>query len=170
VPTLQPIEFPAGVDMIVRGIFYPLGGMSLPLSSVGNASFNASDPLATAKMYHRVRRGGGQLHGTDATDERRYLYRAYAAGTLVSFRAGVLVAATGDDTVTVDLKKDGTTVLSAPISITTSPAAYASLAGTISVAAYAAGVCFDVTVDATHNAGTLPQGVWWEAVFDSEAP
>lgn len=140
-----------------------------PANCVGSNNFNGSDPLTTAKQYHRFRVGFAQAHGTAATNERRAVHIAAAAGTIESFKAGPVVAASGDSTVAVDLRKNGTTVLSAVITIDNGKAAYSLTAGTLSVTTYAAGDVLEQVVTSTPGTGTPPQGVFGTAIL-SENP
>jgi hypothetical protein len=79
------------------------------------------------------------------------------------------VLLTGNDTCTVDLLKNGTTILSSTIGLASSDTARVAKTGTISNASLVAGDCLEVKVIATHNAGTLPQGVFAEIILNEDA-
>jgi hypothetical protein len=155
-------------DLVVTGNLQ-CTTISLPESCVVNANVSGSDPLAAAKTRHRHLRTQRQAHGTAATAERRVVHVAHAAGTVSAFRVGPVVAAVGDSTATLDLYKNGTTVLSGTVVVNNSKAAYSKTTGTVSSAAYVAGDVFEVVQTISAGTGTLPQGVFADAVFDELA-
>ena len=137
----------------------------VPAGSFGDPQIGAANPIDAAKLKHQYAPRLAQAHGTAATAERRVVHVARASGTVAAVEAGPVVAAVGDSTVSVDVRKNGTTILSAPITIDNGDAAYAKVAGAISSAAYVAGDVFEVVITVTAGTGTLPQGVFATAVF-----
>ena len=94
---------------------------------------------------------------------------AKSAGVVDSFRAGSIAAAVGDSTVSVELKKNGTSVLAAAIALDNANTAYVPEAGSVNTPAYVAGDVFTVQVSISAGTGTLPQGVFASAVFQEAA-
>jgi hypothetical protein len=135
-------------------------------AAVGNNQMSPADPAQPDKLYHRFRRAWGQPHGTAATAERRALYVAGADGTLTDFRVGVVAAAVGDSTVTLDLRKNGTSVLSSAVTLTSSAAAYAKTTAAVATPGYVAGDVFELVQTVSAGTGTLPQGAFAVAAFD----
>lgn len=156
-------------DQLFTGTVTFQAAPSVPASSFGDDEFDAGDPLTAEKQIHRYVRSLAQAHGTDATAERRIVHRAHAAGSVVAVRCGVSVAATGDSTATVDVKKNGTTILSAPVVLDSGNAAFAVEEGTVSVPTYVADACLEVVVTVSAGTGTLPQGLSVEVVVDESA-
>lgn len=149
--------------------FHRFDNVVLPANSVGDNQFDADDPLSTTNQRHQHRGRLTQAHGTAATDERRVVHVARAAGTVTGVQAGAVVAATGDSTVTVDVLKNGTTVLTGVITLDSGDAAYAEVSGTVVTTGaedYAAGDVFEVVINATVGTGVLSQGVYADVVFD----
>lgn len=145
---------------------------TLPESAVGDREFDAGDPLTVAKQDHQHVCSDGQASGVAATAVTKVIHVAQGPGTVTAFNAGPIVAATGDSTVTVDLKKNGTTVLTGTITLDNGDAAYSKVAGAIAssgVEDYVAGDVFTVVQTVTAGTGTLPQGVFWQATFDEGA-
>ena len=145
---------------------------TLPASSFGDREFDSGDPLAVAKQRHQHVKSDGQASGSAATAVTKVLHVATGPGTVTGFKAGPVVAAVGDSTVTVDLKKNGTTVLTGTVQIDSGDAAYASVAGAVVSSGsedYVAGDVFTVVQTVSAGTGTLPQGVFWSATFDEEA-
>lgn len=155
-------------DVDVRGTITPRG-FACPASSVGSAGFSGSDPLVSSKRYHRHNRVFAQVHGSAASAERRAIHVAKGAGSVLVARAGVVVACIGDSTISVDVRLNGTTILTAPISIDSGDVAYAKVSGSIPVATYSAGDVLEVVVTVTAGTGTLGQGLFVDVVCDEAA-
>ncbi|VTU02779.1 Marine sediment metagenome DNA, contig: S03H2_L04701 OS=marine sediment metagenome GN=S03H2_18785 PE=4 SV=1 [Gemmataceae bacterium] len=137
----------------------------VPPGSFGDPQIGAANPIDATKVKHQYAPQLAQAHGTAATAERRIVHVARAAGTVAAVGAGPVVAATGNSTVTVDVRKNGTSILTSTISLTSATAAFARVAGTINTAAYVAGDVFEVVVTVAAGTGTLPQGVSVQVVF-----
>ena len=131
----------------------------IPAQSIGDQEFGTSDPLGAEKQEHQHTQRFGQAHGTAAAAERRTVHAARSAGQLLEFRAGVSVACVGDSTITVDLYKNGSTILSSPVVIDSGDAAYDLLDGAFASTGYVADDVFEVVVTVSAGTGTLGQGL-----------
>lgn len=101
-----------------------------------------------------------------AVTERRVIHTVYGAvSELVEVDAGAPVACIGNATVTYDVRKNGTTVLSALATLNSTVAAYDLAAGTISVSAAVAGDVFEIVETATVGTGTLATRPFVRLVF-----
>jgi hypothetical protein len=145
-------------DMIVSGEL-KCGTFVPPTNSFGNSNVKTTDPITANKLYHQHQKALGQKHTDTAAAERRVIHVAVDAGTLISFEAMATVANIGDSTVTVNLYKNGSSILSSVPSLTSSNAAFARVAGTFSNAAYVAGDVFEVVITISAGTGTLAKGV-----------
>lgn len=139
----------------------------VPAGSFGNTQASAADPLDATKVKHQYVKTLAQVHGTPAATERRVVHVARAAGNVVAAEAGHVVAGAAGATLTVDVRKNGTTVLTGAISHDVTAAAFAETAGAVDAtpAAYVAGDVIEVVITATAGAGTLPQGVYANVVM-----
>jgi hypothetical protein len=151
-------------DVIIRGGLRVTASAnsSLPDSIVRNntVSSQAGDEISALKLQH-AHRALWQQPNTASTDETRVIHVVHGAtATIQAFKAGSIAAAVGDSTVTVDLKKNGTTCLSAPITLDSANSARVVEAGTLSVTSAIAGDVLEVVIDATEGTGTLPTGVF----------
>lgn len=131
-----------------------------PGAVFGNNQANPGDPLQPDKLYTRYQARLSQPQGSDAIAERRTVHMALAAGVVNAIKATLDVAITGADTVAVDVLKNGTSILSAPVSLTSGNAAGAVVNITPAVTAYAAGDRLAVVVTPAHSTGTLPRGLY----------
>ena len=151
-------------DLRVKGRLQA-DAIDLPANSVVNATVSSGSPLDTTKVDHQHVPVGSQVHGSAAVNERRVIHVAHGDGTVADFVAGIVVAAVGAASVTVDLRKNGASILNAAISITNANTAYQKVVATFSSTAYVVGDVFEVVIVATAGGGTLPQGLFWKALF-----
>lgn len=143
--------------------------ITLPNNAVRNENIASDAKVAGSKVGALIKRFWSQPN-TAAAAVTQAIHRAAAAGSVTAFRAGVIGLATGDSTVTVDLRKNGVSILTGVITITSaSPsAAYGVVVGAISAAAYVAGDVFDIVVTPTVGTGTLPTGLFVQAIFNED--
>lgn len=147
-------------DLIVRGRIQA-DDMTVPFNAVGDAEFNGDSPLTVDKQEHRVYRTFGQSHGTAAVAQRQVIHVANATGTLEFFRVGLTVACIGDSTITINLLKNGVSVLSSTLVLDNTNTAFTGKEdGTFSSTTVAAGDVFEVQITVNAGTGTLGQGVF----------
>ena len=151
-------------DLVVRGTL-KASAFQPPNGSIGNNQVGSADPIDASKLKHQYLARLVQPSGSSATAVTQAVHHAHAAGSVVGVEVGAVVAATGADTVTVDVKKNGTTVLSGVVTLDSSTAAYAAVLGAVAVTAYAAGDTFTAVVTPAHSTGTLPQGLFVSLVL-----
>lgn len=140
---------------------------SIPAGAIGDTQVSSSANIAASKLGHIHRVFRGQA-GAAASETSAVHYVVGATGTVSSIVAGAITPAVGADTCTVDVKKNGTSILSSAISLTNSQAAYAVVSGAISTAGLVVGDVISVVITPSHSTGTLASGVFvaidvWEA-------
>lgn len=134
--------------------------MSIPSSTIDDDDVKSTAAIQQGKLDHQHRIPYSQPN-TTATTETRVLYRCFgASGTILGFHAGSIAANIGAATVTLDLKKNGTTVLSSVITLNNANTARVAVAGTLSVTTLVAGDVLEVVVTATAGGGTLATGLF----------
>lgn len=117
--------------------------------------------IDASKLDHAHRVVYAQESATTAVAESRVVHVVVGAtGTVNSISAGCVVPAVGAATCTVDLKKNGSSILTAPISIDSGDAARALVAGAISSAALAVGDVLEIVTTATAGGGTIGKGLF----------
>jgi hypothetical protein len=146
-------------NLVVQGVLTPKA-LSAPANCVGDANVNGSNPITAVKLEHQHQKNFAQVTGSVAAAERRAVHSARSAGTVVNVRAKLLVANSGGGTptVTVDVLKNGTSILSAAVSIVTADGTNWKT-GAITVPTYAADDVFEVNVTVAAGGGTLGQGL-----------
>ncbi len=152
-------------DLIVDGYLTVSGGMAIPAGAVSNSQVVGSAGISASKLQHSPRKAYSQPN-TTATSETRIIHVAHGAGTLLGFKAGSIVAAIGAATVTVNLLKNGTTMLSSVITLDSANAAYTPEDATLSVTSIAANDVLTIAIVATAGGGTLPTGVYCSASLE----
>lgn len=146
-------------DQVFAGAVKILGEVTVPSGSFDNADIAEGADIDADKMLHRLHPTYGQANSA-AVDETKVIYVAQAAGTVLAVEAGSIAKAVGDATCTVDVKKNGTTILGGVITLDSGNTNRVVEAGTVSVTSYAAGDVFEVVIDGTIGTGTLPTGVF----------
>lgn len=152
-------------DVHVRG---QLSAQSqvLPASSVGNSQVQATAGISASKVQQQHLAPFSQSGNAVAATEMIYQQHG-ATGTVEAFKVSCLVIAGSGGSCTVDLKKNGTTILTGTVSLGDTDAAYTlkSPGGYTSQALVAGDVLTVVVGDIT---GTVPQGVFAQAVIHSD--
>tara|TARA_R110000868_G_scaffold42858_2_gene144561 strand:- start:235 stop:729 length:495 start_codon:yes stop_codon:yes gene_type:complete len=155
-------------DVTIRGVLAP-STLVVPANAITSSTqVQAGANLNADKTEQRFFPFWAQPNSASTT-ETRTLFVANRAGTVNSVKAGSIVAATGNSTVTLDIKKNGTTILSAVITLDSGNTARITEAGTISGAGtFVAGDWFEVVITATVGTGTLPTGVFCQLEVDQD--
>lgn len=135
--------------------------MTIPSGSVTNAAVQSLAGIQAEKLENQNKIVLSQGSATTAAAETKPVFVITGAtADIVSIKAGSVVANIGDSVCTVDLKKNGTTVLSAPITLDNGDAAYALVAGTVSSASLVQDDVVEIVVTATIGTGTLATGLF----------
>lgn len=142
------------------------GGLIPSSGCISDSHVAGGANIDADKLQAKLRKGYAQESDTTAASEKRVIHVATAAGSLIAFEAGCVIANIGAATVTFDLRKNGTTVLSVTAVVSSAHAARQLVAGTISVIPYVDGDVFEVYITATAGGGTLGKGAFCQAVFD----
>ena len=137
-------------DVLITGLLYPAGGLTVPASAIADSQVAAAANISALKLEH-LRNIDLALtdHATNAAAVRKVIYGAENPGAIDKFEAFVTVAAGATTTITVDLYKNGSSVLSSAISFTSSLTAYTKSAGTVSSATFTDDDVFEVVVTVT---------------------
>lgn len=155
-------------DVAVTGTLVAIGGLSVPDGSIDADAIEAAAGIEYTKLEHEHRAAHRQS-GTPASATDGIAVIRGATGTLLSVKAGTVVACIGAATITVDVKKNGTTVLSGVITLDSTNTARVAEAGTLSVTTLAAGDLLEVVVVATAGGGTLGTGLFVEVRWAEDA-
>ena len=141
------------------------GPTILPAACIGGTQMNPSDPVPVAAVSHRFEPRLAQAFGAAAVAERRVVHHANRAGGLSSVSAGAVLPNVGAATYTVDVYKNGVTMLIAPLVVTSATVAYGSVTATLAVTTFAAGDVIEVVLTVAAGGGTLAQGVFVKPVI-----
>lgn len=137
--------------------------------AISKAHVAAAAGIEASKLQHQYERIVSQPN-TTATTETRIIHEVYGAtAQVLGFRAGSIAANVGAATVTVDLRKNGTTILTAVITLNASSVAYVSQAATVTSPNLVTGDVLTVVITATVGGGTLATGVWCQVVLTEDA-
>lgn len=131
-----------------------------PAASIGDAAIRSGDYIAGLKVQRGIHRVLAQDSNSAATAQTRVVHVAVSAGTIQSLSAGCVSPCTGDAAITIDLRKNGASVLTAPIDLTSAQAARALVAATVSTADYVASDVFEIEITVAAGTGALGSGVF----------
>ncbi len=145
--------------------------LAIPSSTVVDDDVSASAAIQASKMAHQHQQMYTQLHGTAATTAREVIHIAKGStGSIVNFRAGVVVACVGAATISIRLKKNGSNIDTAALVLDSTNAAFAiEAAAGFSSSSYVTGDVFEVDITATAGGGTLGQGLFCELTVREDA-
>jgi hypothetical protein len=147
-------------DLTVLGSLVVRTGLKLPTGLITDDMIQAGAGIAYTKTEKQHRATHRQPNTAAAAETVVLTAIVGLNATVLSFKAGCIVPCIGADTVSVDLKKNGATILTAPISLTSAQAAYAQVAAAIASAALVAGDVLSVVITPNHSSGTLGTGVF----------
>lgn len=152
------MAFRSEEDGLFRGAVQFINAILNP-GSVANTQVAAGAGISADKLEHQHRANYAQESGTIAAAETRVVHTVRGVtGTLKAFAAGSVTICTSDATITVDLHKNGSTVLSAPIVLNSGKSIRVVVAATISGASVVAGDVLEVVVTVAAGGGVLGDG------------
>lgn len=159
---LLPIDLQIAGRLIAGSITYPSG-------QLGDDAVQAAAGLSASKLQHQHQPCAVLCdHATAAAAKRVQLHRVKGAtATVVSFHAVCSVAPSGGDSVTLTLKKNGSTILSASVTLNNTTVAFTAVAGTVSTPDLVAGDVLEAEISAV--SGTSCKGVSCHAVIREAA-
>ena len=147
-------------DVLVRGTLQTTGQIAVGAGSITNAMVAAGAAISSTKLEHQHRKDYAQPNAAAITETKVVHTVIGTTGTIKAFKAGSIGIAVGNSTVTLDLKKNGTTCLSAVITLDVNNVARIVESGTLTVTTLVVGDVLEIVVVATIGTGTLPTGVF----------
>lgn len=164
-PSVSIIE--GDLDVRGQGTFRTL---YLPTNTVTDAMVNSSAAIAATKVIHQHCKTVSQESATTAADATYTVHSVYAAtATMVAFECSCVVANIGDSKVEFDLKKNGSSILSAVVELNSTHTARQIVAGALSSTALVDGDVLEVNINATIGTGTLGKGAFATVVLREAA-
>lgn len=143
------------------------GSMTAPDNSVADAAVQTPTDMDDAIDANKVKHENVRTwtdHELEIDEEsvakEGYMWCASAAGTIVSIAMGSVVVATGDNTLTIDVKKNGTTILSSTVVLDSSNTNYIVEDGTLSVTTFVDGDVFTVHLTLGGSSGAHAKGAF----------
>jgi hypothetical protein len=153
-------------DLVVLGNF-SAKGVTLPPSSVNDSQVAAAAGIQAQKLQHQyealfVQYAGTPASTTTATNDQLVIHVVRGAtATPIDFKAGLVTACTGAATVTVDLWRNGVTILTAVITLNNAQSAYQLVAAAgFSNTSWVVNDVIEVKVTAVAGGGTLGKGLF----------
>lgn len=157
-------------DLTVTGTLVPTTFV-LPSASVTNSSVAVNAAIAASKLQHIYKASAGDPVGTTATSKTFTLFVASGTATVDAFHCGVYTAPTGGgtETITIDLKKNGSSILSTTVSFTDSDSDRTIKDGSLSSTSLVADDWLTMVVTVSGSGGTQGLGVFgWAQVDEAD--
>lgn len=157
--------------LVVAGRLTP-SSLDVPDATIDNAAVKSSAGIAASKLEHQHKPSYSQESDTTAAAEDYVIHTVLGAtGKVTAFSAGCVVACIGDSTVTVDLHKNGASMLTAAITIDSGDSAYDVVDATVDPAKedLVLDDVLEVVVTVSAGTGTLGKGVFAQAVIEEDA-
>jgi len=155
-------------DMVVQGVLTPQG-FNPPAACIPNAAITG--PIQASNLRQQYVKGFAQTKGAGAAVAQRQIVHVVrgATATLTFLRAVLQQANVGGATVTVDLYKNGSSILSATMTITNATAAYTVVStSAFTSTALVAGDVLEIVVTVATGGGTLGQGLQVDVEFNED--
>ena len=146
--------------LFVRGSLVVGGPFVPPTGSITDNSIIAAAGVRASKLQQQyVKEKTLSAHAAAASATRQQIHRVMGAtATILSFGVVASQAAGAASSATIDLKKNGVSILTATITLDNGTAAFALKAGTLSSASAVAGDVFEAEVTAVAGAN-VPKGL-----------
>lgn len=150
--------------VLKAGTFYP------PSESIPNAAIQTGANVDSSKLEHTYRKTYFKA-GTAATETVPIHLVNGATARNLFVRAGSIAIAVGGATVTIDVKKNGTSVMTSTTPITLNSSNVARTAVELNIATFTAVAndLFELVITATASGGTIPTGLFVEFEIDEVA-
>jgi hypothetical protein len=154
-------------DLYVNGNFWAKS-QTVAAGAIADAQVAAGAGIAATKLQHQHRATYAQPN-TTTTTETRALHRVFGAtGTVIGFSAGNIAVNAGAATITVDLKKNGVSILTGVITLDNTNTNRVAEAGSIASGSVVAGDLLEIVVTATAGGGTLGTGFFCSATINED--
>lgn len=160
-------------DLLVNGNIYAKAVIP-SVAGITDVGISATAAIQATKLQHQ-HQPCLPINADDlatAAVGKKVIHVVYGTtGTIVAFRVGSVVAAIGAATVTIDLKRNGTTILTATYNLTSSNAAFALVApaGFTSTSLVTGDVLEAHITAVAAGGGTLPVGVFAQLIVREDA-
>jgi len=124
--------------------------------------------VPATKLVTRIHAVLAQDVGADAEAQERIVYQANLAGTIREVYATPAAAATGTAKATIDVNRNGSSILTAAFDVDSGHSAYQKVAGSVNSAALSAGqaLSISITKDDGGTGDDLPKGIAVTIVID----
>ena len=146
--------------------------VNLPAASVNPANMGSGAPgnyFPASNSRSKIKRVYAIDSAATAVTEQKPMHLVIGAtATALSFSAALITACVGTATVTIDLKINGTSILSSPITLTSANASRSVVTTGILSPNLTAGQILEIVITATASTGTLGQGLIVTFVLDED--
>jgi hypothetical protein len=146
--------------------------LNVPLGAITDTMVSASADIAATKLQKQFQENYSNTDSaTSAISEQRVLHTVRGStGTVNEIAAGAVAVLVAPATCTIDLLKNGASILTSTIALAAGDTPRVVKFGTLSSSAVVAGDVLEIKVTATAGGGTLPKGVYARLTVTENAP
>jgi len=134
--------------------------LSVPDQAIDDDAIAPDANVSHEKHQHQFLNTYSQPNTTATSETRTLLYVHGSEGAVLGFVAGTIGVCTVDATITVDLKLNGTSILTAPIALDSASVARIAEAGVVASPELIAGDWLEIVVAVTAAAGAPGSGLF----------
>jgi len=156
-------------DLYINGAF-SCKSLTPPAASIPNSAIPAAAGISASKLQQQLAKDYGQPNGTTPVTERKVIHVVYGATcTILSLKVGTKTVLTGLATITVDILKNGTSILTGVVTINNTQTAYQLVSGALATTPGVQGDVYEINVVATAGGGGLGGGIFASLVLNEDA-
>jgi hypothetical protein len=142
--------------------------INFPAGTISDSAISGTAGIDADKLEHKHRKTYAQSGTATSVTIPIHLVVGATARRLIC-SAGSIAIAIGDSTVTIDLKKAGSSVLSGVTTLDSSNTARTAESLAVTTSTAVAGNLYELVIVATIGTGTLPTGLFVEFEIDEVA-
>lgn len=157
------------IETVITDVLNVLTNLQGMVGMIKNVMIAAGAGIAASKLESWQSKCWGQI-STSVTETKVLGIIRGATGTSIGVEVTNQVACVGDSTIAVDVKKNGTSILSAVVTLNSSSSITVPIAGTVTTTALADGDIITAVITTTVGTGTLAEGVSVQWDYNEDHP
>lgn len=144
------------------------GSVAVPVGGLSGKAIDPNNPVPSNATTHQFAPtfAQGSAVTVAAATQLIHTVRGLDGGVIKEVAAGLIATSSGNSTVSFDVKKNGVSILSAPISHNSGVASGSVVLGSISVSNVAMGDRIEVAITPSVGTGTLGTGAFVRVTVD----
>lgn len=158
-------------NLIIGGTLKVAGGIVFAVNSLNGTAINPASPVPTASQTHQHTSEYSEPNATThAAIGDKVLHACRGNGTIKELAVGTIGLCTGTAAITIDLKKNGTTVLTGVLTLNSSNTAKLAVAASLGASlTFVSGDVLEIVTTASAGSGAVGTGFFCRLTVDEDA-